>query len=118
MDYIRLEVLVNRRTRKNQLDFKVTVHRTDTISIVIGCSCHPVAVDMAGVIRLSNAHIHDKLERSVNEKRYGNCNDNSSPLIVPNHMTWTVTMWHFGADSNRIQRARCFKLAGKLRRTH
>ncbi|MDQ6863094.1 MAG: hypothetical protein M3044_04655 [Thermoproteota archaeon] len=37
----------------NALNVKVTVHRTDTISIVIGCSYSPVAVDLAGVIRLS-----------------------------------------------------------------
>ncbi|MFZ0896664.1 MAG: hypothetical protein WAZ77_19360 [Candidatus Nitrosopolaris sp.] len=37
----------------NALNVKVTVHRTDTISIVIGSSYSPVAVDLARVIRLS-----------------------------------------------------------------
>jgi len=39
----------------NGLDIRLTVHHSDTISVVIGCSYSPVAVDISGVIRLSNA---------------------------------------------------------------
>lgn len=95
----------------------MTVHRTDTVSVVIGCSFSPVAVDIAGVIRLSNALtlIHDRLERLVNDKRDGNCNDNPSPvIIIPNHMTWTVTMWHFGADSSRLYKGKSFHASWKV----
>jgi hypothetical protein len=89
----------------NQLNIRVTVHHSDTISVVIGCAYCPVAVDIAGVIRLSNALtlIHDRLQRLVNEAKNcdANCNDNSGPLIIiPNQMTWIVTMWHFGVDSS------------------
>jgi hypothetical protein len=37
------------------LDIQLTIHHTDTVSVVIGCSCSPVILDIAGVIRLSNA---------------------------------------------------------------
>ena len=37
------------------LDIKATIHSSDTVSIVVGCSYAPVAVAIAGVIRLSNA---------------------------------------------------------------
>jgi hypothetical protein len=88
----------------NQLDVKVTVHRTDTVSGVIGCTYSPVAVDIHGVTRLSDALIliNDRLQKLVNEAKNcdANCNDNSGPLIIPNHMRWTVTMWHFGVDSS------------------
>jgi hypothetical protein len=89
----------------NHLNIRVTVHHSDTISVVIGCSFSPVAVGIDGIIRLSNALtlIHDRLQRLVNDKKDcgGNYNDYSSPLIIiPNHMTWTVTMCHFGADSS------------------
>ncbi len=82
----------------NDLGIRVTVHHSDTISLVIGCSYSPVAVDNSGVIRLSNALIliHDRLQRIVND----NCDANSAPLVIPNYRTWTVTMWHFGADSS------------------
>lgn len=67
----------------NDLDIRVTVHHSDTISVVIGCSCSPVAVDISGVIRLSNALtlIHDRLQRMVND----NCDANSGLLVIPNY---------------------------------
>jgi hypothetical protein len=103
----------------NQLDFKVTVHRTDTVSVVIGCSYCPVAVDISGVIRLSNALtlMHDRLQRLVNDKKDcgADCNDNPSPvIIIPNHMTWTVTMWHFGADSSVLYKGKSFHASWKV----
>ena len=93
----------------NDLDIQVTIHHTDTVSIVIVCSCSPVILDIAGVIRLSNALavIRERLSRLVKDG-----------LEIPNHLEWTVTMWHFGADSSIESKARCFMLAGKLRRTH
>jgi hypothetical protein len=39
----------------NHLNIRVTIHHSDTVSVVIGCSYCPVAVDVSGVIRLSNA---------------------------------------------------------------
>ncbi|MFZ0513725.1 MAG: hypothetical protein WAM14_19115 [Candidatus Nitrosopolaris sp.] len=75
----------------NDLDIKVTIHHSDTVSVVVGCSCSPVIVDIAGVIRLSNALavIRERLSRLV-----------KGGLEMPHHMDWTVTMWHFGADSS------------------
>ena len=94
----------------NHLNIRMTVHHSDTLGVVIGCAYCPVAVDIAGVIRLSNALtlIHDRLERLVNDKKDCDTNSgplvipnhaNSGPLVIPNHMTWTITMWHFGTDS-------------------
>lgn len=75
----------------NDLDIRVTIHHSDTVSVVIGCSCSPVIVDIAGVIRLSNALaiIRERLSRLVKDG-----------LELPHHLEWTVTMWHFGADSS------------------
>jgi hypothetical protein len=90
----------------NDLDIRVTVHHSDTVSVVIGCTYSPVAVDIQGVTRLSDALIliNDRLQRLVEEAKNcgANCNENSgSPLItIPNHTTWAVTMWHFGVDSS------------------
>jgi hypothetical protein len=105
------------KERINHLNIRVTVHHSDTVSVVIGCSFSPVAVDVSGVIRLSNALtlIHDRLERLVNDKRDDNCNDNPSPvIIIPNHMTWTVTMWHFGADSSVLYKGKSFHASWKV----
>jgi hypothetical protein len=62
-------------------------------------------VDIHGVTRLSDALrlIHHRLQGLVEEAK--NCevnrDDNSGPLIIiPNPLTWIVTMWHFGVDSS------------------
>jgi hypothetical protein len=82
----------------NDLNLKVTIHATDTISIDIGCSYYPVAVDVDGVVRLSTAlaitreRLSHIIESCTNHQ-------NSNPSIIPDHMTWIVTMWHFGRDA-------------------
>ena len=75
----------------NDLDIKVTIHHTDTVSAVIGCSSSPVILDITGVIRLSNALaiIRERL-----------CKLAKDCLEIPNLLDWTVRMWHFGADSS------------------
>ena len=79
------------------LDIMVTVQPTDTVSIVIGCSFCPVAVDIHGVVRLSEslAILRERLSKLIEECK---TDDTLNPAI-PDHMTWTVTMWHFGADA-------------------
>ena len=39
----------------HDLTIKVTVHHTDTVSVMVACSLNPVAVDVKGLVRLSNA---------------------------------------------------------------
>jgi hypothetical protein len=39
----------------DKLKIKTTVHRTDTVTVVVACSVTPVVVDTNGLIRLSNA---------------------------------------------------------------
>jgi hypothetical protein len=77
----------------NELEIIATVHSTDTVSIVIGCSYCPVAVDVNGVIRLSNALA------TVRERISNLAESGRNMLSIPEHMTWIVTMWHFGADA-------------------
>jgi hypothetical protein len=77
----------------NELEIIATVHKTDTVSIAIACSYCPVAVDVDGVVRLSNALATTK-ERISNLTKGGR-----NTLSIPDHMRWIVTMWHFGADA-------------------
>ena len=39
----------------HDLTIKVTVHHTNTVSVMVACSLYPVAVDIKGLVRLSNA---------------------------------------------------------------
>jgi hypothetical protein len=96
---------------------KATIHRTDTVSIMIGCSLNPISFDFKGIIRLASALsiVEDRISRlvegSLNAHGFnvidGNIGlDSSSPdrkkyhgIIIPPFSQWIVTMWHFGADA-------------------
>jgi hypothetical protein len=82
-------------------DIKVTVHSTDTVGVDIGCSYCPVAVDVSGVIRLSNAlcTVQERLSNIISKYGSGSAADASTICVVPDHMSWTVTLWHFGVDA-------------------
>ncbi len=94
----------------NQLKIRVTVHHSDTVGVVIGCAYCPVAVDVSGVTRLSSAltQIRNRLQRLIED-----CNA-ISDITIPYPMTWTVTMWHFGADSSILYKGKSFHVSWKV----
>jgi hypothetical protein len=83
------------------LNIKVTVHRTNTVSVVVGCSYTPIALDICGVIRLSNAltRVEERLSRLVSDYDKVSSNEYDS-ISIPEHSNWNVTLWHFGADAS------------------
>ena len=92
---------------------KTTIHKTDTVTVIVGCSCQPVAIDISGVIRLSNAltRVEERLSKIVYDclSVTGGNNSNRSSMyqqehqdtttIIPAYSNWIVTLWHFGTDS-------------------
>jgi hypothetical protein len=83
------------------LSVKTTVHRTNTVSVVVGGSYHPIAVDFNGIIRLSNAltTAEERLSNLIREtSRSTGTAKQDVGRLVPDHMGWIVTMWHFGVD--------------------
>ena len=92
---------------------KATIHRTDTVSVVMGCSLNPISLDINGLIRLTKtlSVVEERLcrlvEGSQNVYDYTviDNSDNSSQIkhrlsgAIPPHSRWLVTMWHFGADT-------------------
>jgi hypothetical protein len=84
----------------SQLKIMTTVHRTDTVTVIVACSNTPVATDTHGLIRLSNAltRVEERLSRVVDE--CGRLLPSGYEAIpIPNNEAWEVTMWHFGYDS-------------------
>jgi hypothetical protein len=81
------------------LSVKTTIHRTNTVSVVVGGSYHPIAVDINGIIRLSNAltSVEERLSNLIRETSRSTGKQGVGRL-VPDHMGWIVTMWHFGVD--------------------
>jgi hypothetical protein len=92
---------------------KTIIHRTDIVSVVIGCSLDPVVLDVTGIIRLTNALsiVEERLSRLVEGYRnihgpnaiegVSSSRDCRSYYdIVSSYSEWIVTMWHFGADAS------------------
>jgi len=86
----------------DNLGIHVNIHRTDTVSVIIGCSYSPITVDANGVIRLSNAL--QNVKETICKILERCCSDSSTEdavanvITIPDCMSWIVTMWHFGAD--------------------
>ncbi len=91
----------------HDLTIKTTIHHTDTVSVVVACSQTPVAVDLKGLVRLSNAltRVEERL------LRYLECAPLSLSLYIPDHNSWIVTIWHFGSDSPNEYTGEKFEVA-------
>ena len=95
----------------NGILIRVTVHKTDTVSIIVACTLRPIPINYNGISkftemltrteeRISNRII--KIEQE-DDKNYDSVNaEKIITLNIPHYKTWIVTMWHFGADS-RLQ---------------
>ena len=83
----------------NKLGLHVNVHKSDTVSIIVSCSYGPIALDVNGITRLSNAlaAIKEKISEFVLDSN--NKDLEKMNVIIPDCITWLVTMWHFGADA-------------------
>ena len=51
----------------HDLTIKTTIHHTDTFSVMVACSQTPVAADLKGLVRLSNAltRVEERLLRYI-----------------------------------------------------
>jgi hypothetical protein len=87
--------------KEGDLFIGITVHHSDSVSVRVGCSYTPVAVDVNGIIRLSNALtiVKERLSFWIMETiNLPNCD--ASNLVVPPYTEWIVKMWHFGRDAS------------------
>src|SRR5215467_12154857 len=82
----------------HNLTIRTTIHHTDTVSVIVGCSLNPAAADINGLVRLSNAltRVEERLLRFFEDAPRSM---SLSSLLIPDHDSWIVTMWHFGHDS-------------------
>jgi hypothetical protein len=85
---------------KNNAIVKVTIHKTDTVSVIIGCSSEPIPLDYNGFIRFFNllVRVEERLQMIV--KNSSLINSNKKNGSMPDYGEWIVTMWHFGRDAS------------------
>jgi hypothetical protein len=97
----------------NGLKITVTIHRPDTVSVIIGCSLHPIALDVNSVIRLTDAlsivegrlsciveGSYDRDPHLINGLNFMDDRHVNICCTIPSYSHWIVTSWHFGADSS------------------
>jgi hypothetical protein len=114
------------RLDKEGLTGKVTVHRGDTVSVILGCSEMPIRLDIGGLERLTSAlvRIEERLASLIDTamRRHAEVSDGSAErlsshpaanfaanatradsalplLVIPECGSWLVTVWHIGFDS-------------------
>ncbi len=66
---------------------------------MVACSLNPVAVDVKGLVRPSNAitRVEERLLRFVDKGPLSLSSCTPSP--IPDHSCWIINMWHFGTAS-------------------
>lgn len=85
----------------------LTIHKTDTVTVIIGCSYNPFRVDLRGLanFRCVLSIIEERISDLVNEffYHYKEIENSNTKLEikhyvkVPWHEDWIVTMWHHGS---------------------
>jgi hypothetical protein len=85
----------------NNLRIITSIHKTDTVTVIVACSNAPIVIDAPGIIRLCIAltRVEERLSRIVDECGKSVAGGYES-LPIPEHDTWIVTMWHFGHDGS------------------
>jgi hypothetical protein len=100
---------------------KTTVHKTDTVSVIVGCSLSPIPIDLFGLARFTSsiARVEERLQLLVNEYNTASLQSGRQYLSltlnskIPDHMNWTVKMWHFGQDALTSYSGEKFDMAWK-----
>lgn len=76
---------------------KIYIHKTDVVSIILGCSVCPIPLDTDGIMYFITllARIEERLQATLNGFKHF---DSNRQYSIPNYKNWVVTMWHFGRD--------------------
>lgn len=115
------ELRINQRSEDKRIQpwkmdgllVRTTVHKSDTVSVIVACSLTPVTINFNGLIELSNTltRVHERLNVVVNDVDYCHADqsrsndyrlkspDSIQHLKIPDPKYWVVKMWHFGVDS-------------------
>jgi hypothetical protein len=94
------DILFSTWKLNNDILIRVTVHKTDTVSIIVACALRPIPIDYDGISKFTE--ILTRTEERISNVLKNIENITATAVNIPHYNTWIVTMWHFGADS-RLQ---------------
>lgn len=116
----------NKDITLHEIDFgdhvvNATVHKTDRVAVRIACSYTPIPLDMVGLANLTGSltRVEERLQAVINKYLETNLKSNilSSSMIckgpIPNCMTWTAKMWHYGQDGLTCYSGEMFEISWK-----
>ncbi|MGD1839203.1 MAG: hypothetical protein ACPKPY_14230 [Nitrososphaeraceae archaeon] len=85
------------------LKVQIRIQKTDTVTIIIGCSSSPIMLDANGVMRLTEVltRVDERLAAILNDFRNKTYNKeyNPSEIKIPDKDEWKIVLWHLGRDS-------------------
>jgi hypothetical protein len=96
----RSEDIVMPTWNKDSALIRIIIHKTDTVSVTLGCSLQPIPLDANGIINFFNllVRVEEKLQSILDNS--GLVNDDKKYISIPEYRQWIVTMWHFGRDAS------------------
>jgi hypothetical protein len=73
---------------------RITIHKSNTVSISLGSSLNPIPLDGQGLIFLSTTltRIEERISNIIQSV-------NETNIKIHKYLEWIVIMWHFGRDS-------------------
>jgi hypothetical protein len=82
----------------NNLIITATVHRTDTVTVVVKCSRDQVILSTKGISRLDDALSLLEAQVKIKIDQSKNGGNHHNHITVPPRAEWIVTLWHFAID--------------------
>jgi hypothetical protein len=80
------------------IDVKVTIHHTDTVSVALACSYRAIAIDVNDVPKLFEVLTRTEVQLTRLIEDY--CKSSGlAAVTVPHYSKWIAKMWHFGVDT-------------------
>lgn len=78
---------------------RTLIHKTNTVSVIVGCSLCPIPLDTEGIINFFAllVRVEEQLKTILNNQFF--VHNKKLNFSIPDYKQWTVTMWHFGRDS-------------------
>lgn len=84
-------------TRHNVI-VRIFIHKTDTVSVILGCSLQPIPLDLNGIIRFFTllVRVEERLQNILDN--HTRTNSNTEYNSIPEYKNWIIAMWHFGRE--------------------
>jgi hypothetical protein len=106
---------------KDNAIVRIIIHKTDVVSVIIGCSKQPIPLDTDGLIRFFGLLVRaeERLQFLLSSLFLLDDNQAGIPFpvtmtmttttaattasatttVIPQYQSWIITMWHFGRDT-------------------